>query len=500
MHFRKLPEEKDIVFEGTTKAPQQSAYRPGHSRDIQLHLSSSDAEAKEAKFKVVSWSVADGKKGTLDTASISLGSNTLHYTPQESGTHEITLKVAVEGEEESAQTFHYTLEAPAAEWLARGSADNAGNLTLTIADAPEEWRSEPWRITSTTFSEGLIGRIEPMPTRLNRGNNNLNIILNQAVLEEPHVLFTLQGPDGSSRDHQIDLTALCVAQLRSDMSALDRVLADRLREVNGKHREETERLYASLQDTLTDPSDNRNRENDITERLNLMERDLENYDRDLQRLETLEAQDPTHPNRQLPTFIRGKQRLQDAITSLKSAQVQLQQQCTTTHEALFKALQNDEQEAIDMLLDDPKLDVNARNMNYTLGNSLLHFAIRNNQNQCLELLIEKGADINAKCGELNESPLHEAAYMGDEEATGFLLRQERICVNAQCDLGEGGNTALHMAAERNNESVVRLLINDRRTYIGLKNKRGETALSKAQKAGHTSIVHLIHEKEAESSP
>ena len=493
MRWRKLPEEKDIVFEGTAKAPQKSAYRPGQARDIQLDLTSSDEEAKEAKFKILSAKLADGSNADIDYDSLKLGPNTLHYTPQEPGTHKITLKVAVEEEEESAKTFHYTVEAPAAEWRAVGRANSQGQITLTIDDAPEAWQVEPWRIINTTFSEGLQGRIEPMPTRLNHGDNNLNVILDQVELqeEEPHVLFTIQGPDDSQRDYQADLTALCVAQLRDEMGELDRDLEDRLLVVNEEHETEIEELYPLESETVTDPRVNRKKQQELTHRLSLMERDLATYDRDLQRLETLETQDPDHPNRQLPTFRRGKQLLQDAIASLKSAQVQLQQQCTTAHEALFKTLKDEDQEASMILLDDPRLDVNARDENYLLGNSLVHFSARNNNAICLESLIERGADLNKKCGELNQAPLHETAHWGHEEATRILLNYERLRVNEQCDAEEGGNSALHIAAGRNHENIVRLLINDQRTYINLKNRWGETALSKAQKSGHTNIVDLI---------
>ena len=58
---------------------------------------------------------------------------------------------------------------------------------------------------------------------------------------------------------------------------------------------------------------------------------------------------------------------------------------------------------------------------------------------------------------------------------------------------------LHIAAGRNHENVVRLLINQESIYLNLKNKWGETALDKAQKMGYTNIVDLIRERETESS-
>jgi len=99
MHVRRMPEEKDIAFKGEVKTPPKSVYRKGESRKIQLHLDSSDEEAQDAQFKILSATLADGSPADLDYTSLKLRDNTLHYTPQRPGTHELTLKVAVEGEE-----------------------------------------------------------------------------------------------------------------------------------------------------------------------------------------------------------------------------------------------------------------------------------------------------------------------------------------------------------------------------------------------------------------
>jgi ankyrin repeat protein len=327
--------------------------------------------------------------------------------------------VAVEGEE-NVETFYCPIEAPAAEWQVRGRANSEGQLTLTIADAPEELQGEQWRITNTTFSEGLEGRIENMPTRLNHGANNLNVILDQIVLQEEasHVIFTIQGPDSGTRTCQIDLIALCVAQLRGDMSELDRNLADRLLVVNDEHETETERLYQLPPETVTDPRVNREKQAEIEERLNLIDRDLEAYDRDLQRLEALELQDPTHPNRQLPRFRRGKKRLKNAIASLKSAQIQLQQQCTSAHEALL-TIQDENEQAIETLLNDPKMNVN----HVDGGGTLLQKAIENRYNYTVRRLLEKGADANL-ASQNGQSPLYTAITRGCGVAINILLEHK----------------------------------------------------------------------------
>ena len=217
MHIRRMPEEKDIAFKGEVKKPQKTVYRKGESREIQVHLTSSDEEAQDAQFKILSATLADGSPADLDYTSLKLGKNTLHYTPQKPGTHELTLKVAVEGEEESAQILHYTLEAPAANWQVRGTANDTGNLTLQIVDVPEELQGESWRITNTTWSRGLQGTIADTST-LKSGDNNLQVaLLTPMALEEPHVSFTIQGPDSETRTCQIDLKNLSAETLKKQL-------------------------------------------------------------------------------------------------------------------------------------------------------------------------------------------------------------------------------------------------------------------------------------------
>ena len=479
MHIRRMPDEKDIAFEGEVEKPQKTVYRKGESRKIQVRLTSSDEEAQDAKFKILSATLADGSPADVDYDTLKIGDNTLSYTPKEPGTHALTIKVAVEGEE-NVQILHCPIEAPLANWKVRGTANATGHLTIHIEDVPEELQGEQWRITNTTFSEGLEGRIENMPTRLNHGENNLNISLDQIVLqeEEPHVIFTIQGPDSETRTCQIDLTALCVAQLRGDMSELDGSLSDRLLVVSDEHETETEKFFTRDEEgichlpeaTVTDPRVNREKQAEIEERLNLMERDLEAYDRDLHRLEALEVQDPTHPSRQLPMFRRGKQRLKDAIASLKSAQVQLQQQCTSAHMALFKMIENEEQEAIETLLEDPRLDVDGRDEN---NNMLLYTAVRYRNTAVIRQLMA----LNADPGRMplpRSMPLHTAAYKGYTDIVAILL-QHGANVNQE---DNGGATPLHGAAEMEGDigtAMVTMLLRNG-AYVNQRDNRGHTPL------------------------
>ena len=418
MHVRRMPEEKDIAFKGEVKTnpskKTKTYYVPNESREIQLHLDSSDEEAKDAQFKILSWEVADGKKGTLDTSSIRLGNNTLAYTPQEPGTHELTLKVAVEGEEGSAQILPCTIEAPAAEWQVAGHADNTGNIALTIANAPEEWRSESWRITNSQLSEGLEGRIEP--TELHYGENQFRINLDQAVLTEPYVLFTLQGPDTTPRTCRIDLTALCRAQLSNTMSEEENASAERLANVN-QYIQETEASYHLPPETVTDPRANRTKQEEIATLLGRLTAFQTGYEENMEAFSSnLETLEQTQVNENLAVFEANNKRLKDAIASLKSAQVQLQQRCATAEEALFKSLRNYNEQAIETLLEDPNIDINRKDSQEA---TLLHLAIEKGNVNAVSNLLKLGANVEEK--EDKYTPLQRSIVSKDSRITRLLI-------------------------------------------------------------------------------
>jgi ankyrin repeat protein len=68
------------------------------------------------------------------------------------------------------------------------------------------------------------------------------------------------------------------------------------------------------------------------------------------------------------------------------------------------------------------------------------------------LLLEKGADLNAKT-HYGQTVLHLAATNGHETVARLLL-EKGVDVNEKTD---GGKTALRMAAENGYQTVVRLL-------------------------------------------
>ena len=72
----------------------------------------------------------------------------------------------------------------------------------------------------------------------------------------------------------------------------------------------------------------------------------------------------------------------------------------------------------------------------------------------------------------------------------FLLAQKKtyIDINARDNLQ---NTALHIAAERGHERIVKLLLRHPKIEINAKNQLGWTALSKATFSGHRNIIRQL---------
>ena len=83
--------------------------------------------------------------------------------------------------------------------------------------------------------------------------------------------------------------------------------------------------------------------------------------------------------------------------------------------------------------------MNAKNND---GWSPLHSAANQGQKEITELLIAKGADVNAKEGVGRGTPLHYAAYSGHKEIAELLIANGAN-VNAKMD---NGFTSLHWAA------------------------------------------------------
>lgn len=135
-----------------------------------------------------------------------------------------------------------------------------------------------------------------------------------------------------------------------------------------------------------------------------------------------------------------------------------------TFESITSAIEDDNTDELDALLNDPHANLNVPN---SMGLFPLHVAIlRNNpvsRNDMVQQLLNKGADINVKA-----------------------IPNE--------DHDEGGNTPLHMSAARDQLDTVRILL----TYdpaISPTNNEGLTPYNYAEQNGNSEMMRLLKEEQ-----
>ena len=412
LRFRKLPEERDLVFQVTARDPQKCSYKPNQAIEISLKITSEEENAQEKEFHILSATLSDGTDvlSHLRHDPLKLHDNIVRYTPQDAGVHNIKFRIGVPYEEEGVQESTCRVEAPKAVWDLREEIKNTGELNVII-DGPEEWEGESWRIVAEPqWSEGLIGTISRKDycvwedTPLRRGDNKSQITLTRPTLSDPHICFTLEGPDKEVKSCRVDLTPLCVEQLKRNMSEQERILATRLGEVNAyvqqvdEHfNQDTQRSCQLPPERATDSIVNSTKSEKLTKLLGQIESHQRVYEQNLQAFNAhLESLDQGKTNTNVHIFRHAHKRLKDAIASLRSAQVQLGCSCTSAHEALFKKFNAGEQEGTQVLLDDPRLDPNARGRINNGKETLLQTARRTGNEVAVRKLLAKGADPNAK--------------------------------------------------------------------------------------------------------
>jgi hypothetical protein len=123
------------------------------------------------------------------------------------------------------------------------------------------------------------------------------------------------------------------------------------------------------------------------------------------------------------------------------------------------------------------------------GLAPLHWAFGRKDTSMASFLIERGSPVDVRSAE-GATPLMTEAQSGDVSKIKFLL-DAGADVNA-VDLR--GFNSLHRAAERGDVNVVRLLLErGAKTNIVA---QGHTALSFAEKRGHTEVVALLKEARA----
>jgi len=124
----------------------------------------------------------------------------------------------------------------------------------------------------------------------------------------------------------------------------------------------------------------------------------------------------------------------------------------------------------------------------------LHFAAQGGHKDIVELLIAKGADVNAK-NVAKETPLHYAAALAHKEVVDLLISKEAVLNSETTD----GSTPLHYSANLGSSEIIQVLV-EKGVDINGRNKYGLTPLDLAYDFDQKEAAQLILSKGGSSSP
>lgn len=129
--------------------------------------------------------------------------------------------------------------------------------------------------------------------------------------------------------------------------------------------------------------------------------------------------------------------------------------------------------------------VTQRNQNRKI--TALHWAAARGFKYLAEILIDNGTEINVR-DSFNQTPLHHAVLVDNEEMARFFLKHEGVNINAYDDAWQ---TAFHCAALSGQESMVQIFLDygcdiDQGTY-----QADQTALQFAVQFGNVAVAELL---------
>lgn len=193
-----------------------------------------------------------------------------------------------------------------------------------------------------------------------------------------------------------------------------------------------------------------------------------------------------------PLHIAGFRGDSDIISKLVSAGADVNAASNNGRTPLLNAVQHDSIGAVFTLLNlgaktDPGMGQNSRSCSYS-GGSPLHQAVKNSNPEIIQLLLEKGADLNVQDQDHGWTPLHTAAIHGNAEVCRLLLEQG---ANTNI-MDQQKNTALYYAEKYQHPQVKKCL-----SDFGGKSKKLEKNYRKdylhaQQKDGSAAFWYLGH--------
>lgn len=351
MRLRKLPEEKDISFKGEVKGSKKSPYLPKQTRDIQLQYSADTSNQK--------------------AISLLLGAGAAQNLPTYQATGALS--------ERSRKTIILTIH----------NEDNQ----------PQTNQSSIFNIENVKWTNGVKGDVH-LVSQLKVGRNKLHFdIYDYSELQfgqQPELMLTLGGPDRESKEITINM---------DDAIAIKRIEDEVARQKEGK------RILKEFRNVLRMPTERLEDKDTKKEKLeslfpqaefllSLLERDIEVIDRHM--VQSKEEQTKLGlaglnlgPGKDLAKDKRDKEKMRDEVRSkIKAAQAQalvIERAEPNATAAMFNALQSGDQEATEVLLHDPALNLG---MVPDKGSTLLQEAMAQGDTTVTKTLKEKGADPN----------------------------------------------------------------------------------------------------------
>ncbi|GBN21247.1 Ankyrin-3 [Araneus ventricosus] len=159
----------------------------------------------------------------------------------------------------------------------------------------------------------------------------------------------------------------------------------------------------------------------------------------------------------------------------------------TGNSTIELAIQFNNLEHVEILLQHPEIDVNAKDYS---GCNLLHKAASNGSLEIVKHLVDKNADVNAKDSK-GAKPIHYAALRGHQDIVQYFM-ELGLSINER---GGRNWSLLHYAASRNHSGICKFLM-ENNLNVNVTDAQGNTALHIAAQMGQIDVLHTLLQNES----